>query len=62
MNFQEIKDKCLRGYMAIIPGWEGYIKYNYGNNEIYFQNKDYILPEKELKAKIKDRTDLYYII
>jgi len=30
--------------------------------KLKFVNGDYIMPEEELKEKIKDRTDLFYII
>ena len=46
----------------MIPGWKGYIKWNYGLEELQFVNGDYVMPEKELVDKIKDRTDLIYII
>lgn len=29
MSYQEIIDKCKHGYTAMIPGWEGYIDYDY---------------------------------
>lgn len=62
MTYQEIKNICKRGYIGLIPGWKGYIKYDYFKNEIYFQNGDYIMKESELKDKIINKTDLYYII
>lgn len=46
----------------MIPKWKGYIKWNYAINEMYFVNGDYVMSEKELVDKIKDRTDLIYII
>ena len=46
----------------MIPGWQGYIKWNYGLEELQFINEDYIMSEKELKQKIDNRTDLFYII
>lgn len=62
MNIFELKEYLQRGKTGIIPGWIGYLKYNYGKNEIYFQNNDYIMNQKELIDKIKNRNDLYYII
>lgn len=47
---------------GIIPGWYGFIKYNSYLDEIYFINNDYKLNEKQLRDKLKDRNDLYYII
>lgn len=36
MTYEEIKDKCSHGKIGLIPGWKGYIKYNYGLRELYF--------------------------
>ena len=47
---------------GIIPGWKGFIKYNYFLDEVFFVNGEYRLKEKELRDKLKDRNDLYYII
>ena len=62
MTYLEIKNICQRGKIGLIPGWIGYIKYNYGIRELEFVNGDYKMSEKELESKIKDRNDLYYII
>ena len=62
MNIFELREYLQRGKTGIIPGWIGYLRYNYGKNEIYFQNDNYIMRQKELIDKIKDKTDLYYII
>ena len=62
MNIFELKEYLQKGKTGIIPGWIGYLRYNYGKNEIYFQNNDYIMNKKELIDKIKNRNDLYYII
>ena len=62
MSYSEIKNKCREGFTGKIPGWEGYLKWNYGIDQLQFTNKDYIMNQNELETKIKDRTDLYYII
>lgn len=62
MTYQEIKELCKKGEIGMIPGWNGYIKWNYGLEELQFVNGDYVMSEKELVDKIKDRTDLIYII
>ena len=62
MTYQEIKNICKKGKIGLIPGWEGYIKYDYSKKELYFQNKDYIMSESSLKDKVINRNDLYYII
>jgi len=36
MEYQEVKNICKKGYIGLIPGWDGYIKYNYSNDELYF--------------------------
>ena len=62
MTLNEIKLFVREGHQGIIPGWKGYIKWNYILDEMQFINRDYKLPYKELKDKLKDRTDLFYII
>lgn len=62
MNYTEIKEICRKGKTGIIPGWVGYLDWNYGLDQLYFHNKDYIMNQEELDVKLKDRTDLYYII
>lgn len=62
MTYEELKTLCQKGKIGMIPGWQGYVKYDYINNQLYLVNGDYIMPEKELKSKIINRTDLYYII
>lgn len=64
MTYQDIIDKCRQGYTAKIPGWEGYIDYDYAKNEVYFHNKDYRITQEDLENKfqIGKRNDLYYII
>lgn len=62
MTFSQIKDICKKGKIGLIPSWKGYLKWDYALNELYFINGDYRLSESKLKDKIKDRTDLYYII
>ena len=62
MSYSEIIYHCQRGKIGIIPNWKGYLKWNYSSNELQFINGDYIMFQKELEDKIKNRTDLYYII
>lgn len=64
MSYQEIIDKCKHGYTAMIPGWEGYIDYDYSVDQIYFHNYDYTLTQEELENRfnIQNRNDLLYII
>lgn len=64
MTLEELKPIIKEGYYnwGIIPGWKGFIKYNYYLDQVYFVNGDYKLTEKELIDKLGDRNDLYYII
>lgn len=62
MTLEEIEPFLKKGKLGIIPNWIGYLKYNHGTKQIEFQNNDYIITEKELKNKIINKTDLYYII
>lgn len=62
MTYQEVESKCQQGYLAIIPGWIGYLQWDYSTNQLCFKNNEYTLSQNELKKLIQDRTDLYYII
>lgn len=62
MTYQDIKDKCKHGYTAMIPGWNGYLDWDYSVDQIYFHDRNYTLTERELEDSIQNRTDLYYII
>lgn len=62
MNYLDIKEYCKRGKIGKIPNWEGYLKWDYANDQLIFTNNDYIMQEEELISKIKDLDNLYYII
>lgn len=62
MTYSEIRELCKRGKVGLIPGWIGYLKYNYALDELQFANNDYRMSQSEVEDKIKNRTDLYYII
>lgn len=62
MTLNELKLIIRKGKWGIIPGWKGYIKWDYASNEMQFVNGDYKMQYNELKEKVKDRTDLFYII
>ena len=62
MTLQELKLFIKQGKWGIIPKWKGYLKWDYSLDELYFVNGEYRMYESELKDKIKNRTDLYYII
>ena len=62
MTLEELKPIIRKGKLGLIPKWKGYIKWDYVLGQMYFINDGYILTEQELKDKLKDRTDLYYII
>ena len=62
MNLEELKPLIRKGKVGKIPGWEGYIKWNYAKDQIQFVNNDYIMDYKELEDKLKNRNDLFYII
>ena len=51
------------GQTLMLPGWEGYFKWDYNKKELYFQNGDYYLNEKQIREmKLDQRSDWYYII
>ena len=64
MTYSEIKDICKKGKWGIIPGWNGYLKWNYSLDELQFVNYNYIMTQSELEGNygITNRNDLYYII
>ena len=62
MTFSEIKQICKKGKVGLIPGWKGYLKYDYGLDELTFVNGDYLMRQEELENKLLNRTDLYFII
>ena len=62
MNYQELKKVVQYGKTGMIPGWKGYIKWDYNLNELYFVNDNYRLSQNELEQKINNQNDLYYII
>lgn len=62
MTYSEIRDKCRQGKTGMIPGWKGYLDWDYAKDQLFFHNNDYIMEEKELRNHIKDRKDLLYII
>ena len=61
MTYLELKDVCRKGKTGLIPGWKGYVRYNYSLNELQFECENYIMNQKELEDKISNRKDLYYI-
>lgn len=63
MDYNQAKIQAQKGSTLMLPGWQGYFKWNYNNNELYFQNGDYYLNEDQIKEfKIDQRNDWYYII
>ena len=62
MTYNEILNKCRQGKIGMIPKWKGYLKWNYSKDQLEFINEDYVMEQSELESKIKNRTDLYYII
>lgn len=62
MTYQQIRNKCKQGETGMIPGWKGYLNWDYSKNQLFFHNNDYIMEEEELRSHIKNREDLFYII
>lgn len=62
MTLNELKLFIKQGKTGVIPGWKGYIKWDYSKDELYFVNNDYKMSQTELKDKTNNRTDLFYII
>ena len=63
MNYNQATLHAATGATLMLPGWEGYFKFDWEKKELYFQNGDYILTSEQLKEfKLDQRTDWYYII
>lgn len=62
MTLEELKPLIRNGKVGLIPKWQGYVKWDYVLGQVYFVNGGYILTEQELKDKIGNRNDLFYII
>ena len=62
MSYSDIKELCRKGKTGMVPGWKGYLKWNYSEDELQFINGNYKMSQSELEDKIINRTDLYYII
>ena len=63
MDYNQATLYAATGATLMLPGWEGYFKWNWDKKELYFQNGDYYLDNQQLIDKgIRDRDDWYYII
>ena len=63
MTLEELKPFLKKGKTGIIPRWIGYLKWDYGINQVKFINQNYTMSQDELEGNygIANRTDLYYI-
>lgn len=43
MNYNQATLRAATGDIIMLPGWQGYFKWNFEKNELYFQNGDYYL-------------------
>lgn len=63
MDYNQATLQAATGATLMLPGWEGYFKWDWEKKELYFQNGDYYLDNQQLIDKgIRDRDDWYYII
>lgn len=63
MTYNQATLHAATGATLMLPGWEGYFKWDWEKKELYFQNGDYYLDNQQLIDKgIRDRDDWYYII
>lgn len=62
MTYNQATLFAATGHTLMLPGWEGYFKWDWNKKEMYFQNGDYYLSSKELVDKgVNERNDWYYI-
>ena len=63
MNYNQATIHAATGDTLMLPNWQGYFKWDFEKHELYFQNGDYKLDEKQIKEKgLHNRDDWYYII
>ena len=63
MTYSQATLFAATGATLMLPGWEGYFKWDWEKKELYFQNGDYYLDNQQLIDKgIRDRDDWYYIL
>lgn len=63
MTYSQATLFAATGATLMLPGWEGYFKWDWEKNELYFQNGNYYLDSQQIKEfKLEERTDWYYII
>lgn len=63
MNYNQATLYAATGATLMLSGWQGYFKWDYNKQELYFQNGDYYLNEEQIREmKLDQRTDWYYII
>lgn len=60
MTYSEVNETIKKGKVGKLPHFQGYFKWNYSENKMWFQNGDFECPADQLD--IQNRTDFYYII
>ena len=50
----------MKGKTIMLPDFIGYFKWNYGKEQLMFENKGFTCPAKDFD--IQNRKDFYYII
>ena len=48
MNYNQATLRAATGDIIMLPRWQGYFKWNFETNELYFQNRDYYLNEQQI--------------
>ena len=62
MDYNQATLHAATGATLMLPGWEGYFKWDWEKKELYFQNGDYYLNDSQIKEmKLDQRNDWYYI-
>lgn len=60
MTYSDLVKKAKAGKIGMLPNFVGYFKWDYGKNNLIFQNGDFICNAENLD--ILNRQDFYYII
>ena len=63
MKFEEALEEAKLGSLLMLPNYEGYFKWDWSKQELYFYNGSYYKYITEMQDQyLENRNDWYYII